>query len=107
MGWLDDLETRAKSSIQNATKDIYSWVGSVATDPVVKQGAAGTGNLSAAQIAAGAHGGPAGVAAPASAGNPAVNNAVSASGFLGQATQYAPWILAAAAVAFILGKRKG
>jgi hypothetical protein len=111
MGWLDDLATRAQQAAQERLGDIGSNItsyieGQIAgADPTVKVGAAPTGNLSAAQIAAGQRGGTAPTAAAAAPASASQNAGVA--GMLGgfDAQKLLP-VVAIGALAFIMFSRR-
>lgn len=114
MSWFDDLSARvqqeAQSRLSTIGSDVQSYIasqvsGAGATVMVAQQPP--TGNLSAAQIAAGARGGPAPVAA-AAAPAAATQNA-SAHSMLSIAGLSAPVLLAIGVGAYFLlsSKRRG
>lgn len=78
MGWMDDLTARAKQYYDEGIKDINTYLGGRAVDEVVKIAAAQTGNLTAAQLAAGERG-DAGAIKPASTASTLLANAQQAS----------------------------
>lgn len=58
MSWFDDLQARVNEAIPEGIRnDIGSYLQARVVDPVIKIGQPQTGNLSAAEIAAGARGG--------------------------------------------------
>jgi succinyl-CoA synthetase beta subunit len=103
MSWIDDLKTRAEQAVSNVQKDIGTYLQERVIEPVIKVGDPQGGNLTAAQIAAGARGGQGGIPAsnqPASAlmnANPLAN--VSAS-----LMQYLPLLILAGAAVMIFKK---
>lgn len=106
MGWLDDLSTRALQASDQALKDINSYLTGRAVDEVIKVGTAQTGNLSAAEIAAGKRGSVNPQAQPATT-SPFLQNASQASQIAGQAAMnYGPILLIGIAAWFLIGKSR-
>ena len=56
MSWQDDLSARVEAATKNIGNDIQSYIKARVVDPVVKIGEPAKGNLSAAELAAGARG---------------------------------------------------
>lgn len=99
MGWFDDLQARV-SDFQDTSLggSISDYLESRVVDAVVKIGDQPTGNLSAAQIAAGQRGGTAPVVAPAPV-------AIMPSSHMDFA-KYLPFILLGTAAYFLIQKQK-
>ncbi len=105
MSWIDDLKTRAEQSISTAGSNITDYLGSFTLEPVVKTGSPAGGNQTAAQIAAGHYGRPAGTAAP-SAPAASIANSQSVSMFSqAQVVSMLPMIAVAVAAYFFLGRK--
>lgn len=75
MGWFDDLTTRAQQAVNDAQRDIQSYIENRAVDQVVKVAEEQKGNLTALQIAAGQYGGSTPVASPAASASQTSNAA--------------------------------
>lgn len=106
MGWFDDLSTRAQQAGDSALKDVNTYLAGRVVDATVQVAAAQTGNLTAAQLAAGQRGGQGPMAGPATT-SPFLQNASQASQIAGQAAMnYGPYLLVAIAAWFLIGKSR-
>ncbi len=78
MSWIDDLQTKVEQATSGIVTDINTYINQRVVAPVIKIAQPQTGNLSAAQIAAGQKGGPVPIAAAVSSPS-SLQNAASAS----------------------------
>lgn len=105
--WLDDLQARVEQATSGIVTDINAYINTRVVEPVVKIGQPQSGNLTAAQIAAGQKGTPAPIAAPKAQAK-AVQNAVQASQLAeNDWIQYAPILIAGIGAFFFFKKSRG
>lgn len=94
MSWMDDLSVRIEQAKENIGNDINAYIQARVVDPVVKIGQPAQGNLSQAQIQAGATGDN-----PKAAVKPMVQMA-------SDSMKYLPLVILAGAALFILMKKQ-
>lgn len=79
MGWMDDLKMRAEQAFDDAKGGLQDYLAKSGAEAVVKIAAPRTGNLSAAQIAAGQRGAPPAMQPPVQVAKPVAMQAAAIS----------------------------